>query len=91
MSNAALRLIAQAKKEKAKVLDLGNCGLTELSEELFELHWLEELYVSNRYWDLEKGKWIESNNSGKPNKLGKIPVGIQNLKQLKKLVICGID
>ena len=29
------------KKERTGTLDLGNCGLTELPEELFELTWLE--------------------------------------------------
>jgi hypothetical protein len=30
MSELALRLIAENKKTKAKSLDLGNCGLTEV-------------------------------------------------------------
>ena len=65
MSEMALRLIAQAKKEKAMVLDLGKCGLTTLPEELFKLHRLKELYICNRYWDWEKREWIKSKNKGK--------------------------
>jgi len=44
MSKVALQLIAQAKKDHATCLDLGNCGLTEIPHELFELVWLEELF-----------------------------------------------
>ncbi len=43
MSQQALHLIAIAKKNRATRLDIGNCNLTELPEELFELTWLEEL------------------------------------------------
>ncbi len=46
MSQQALDLIAIAKKNRATRLDIGNCNLTELPEELFELTWLEELIVS---------------------------------------------
>ena len=37
MSQLTLRLIAEAKRNNAKVLNLGNCGLTKLPNELFEL------------------------------------------------------
>ena len=50
----ALELIAKEKKEKTGKLDIGKCGLTELPEELFDLERLEELYVSNRFWDYKK-------------------------------------
>lgn len=43
MSQQALDLIAIAKKNRATRLDIGNCNLTELPDELFELTWLEEL------------------------------------------------
>ncbi|SDK96627.1 internalin A [Catalinimonas alkaloidigena] len=43
MSELALRLIQQAKEERWLCLDLGNCGITELPESLFELTWLEAL------------------------------------------------
>ncbi len=38
MSELALRLIEENKKTKAKSLDLGNCGLTEVPEEMCGLH-----------------------------------------------------
>jgi internalin A len=34
MSELALKLIAENKKTKSKSLDLGNCGLTEVPEEV---------------------------------------------------------
>jgi internalin A len=42
MANA-LQLIEIEKIQRTGYLDLGNCGLTELPEELFELVWLESL------------------------------------------------
>jgi internalin A len=50
MSELALKLIAEnkakhARGEDARVLDLGNCGLTEVPEEVGELVWLEELIL----------------------------------------------
>ena len=53
MSELALKLIYEAKKKNLKSLNLGNCGLTELPRELFELVWLEELVVSNEQWHEE--------------------------------------
>ena len=37
MSELALKLIRKAKETRATHLDLGNCGLTELPDALFEL------------------------------------------------------
>ena len=45
MSELALKLIKEAKEKRLKRLDLGNCGLTKLPEELFELVWLQNLEV----------------------------------------------
>ena len=43
----ALQLIAENKRTKAKVLDLGNCGLTEVPPEVGELVWLESLSLAS--------------------------------------------
>ena len=48
MSELALKLIKEAKEKRLTRLDLGNCGLTELPDELFELVWLEELNLSGK-------------------------------------------
>ncbi len=91
MSELALQLIQKAHEEKAKVLDLGRCGLRTLPKELFELVWLEELYVCNCYYDWEKRKWIDSSNKGKSNVLSHIPKGMEALSALKKLYLNGDD
>jgi hypothetical protein len=39
MSALALQRIREAKEQRLTRLDLGNCGLTELPDELFELVW----------------------------------------------------
>jgi hypothetical protein len=39
MSDLALKLIRTAKEKRLASLELGRCGLTELSEELFALEW----------------------------------------------------
>ncbi len=49
MPTLALQLIAENKKTKATRLDLGNCGLTELPDELSDCTWLEELILSNDF------------------------------------------
>ncbi len=48
MSELALKRIREAKDKRLTHRDLGNCGLTELPDELFELTWLEELILSDR-------------------------------------------
>ena len=88
MANA-LELIAKEKIEKTGKLDLGNCGLTELPDELFELVWLEELIISNEYLDDEKEAWIASLNKGEGNKLTHLSPKIGQLEQLKKFYCAG--
>jgi len=90
MSELALQLIRKEKKERTGKLDLGNCGLRDFwPEELFELTWLEELVVSNSWWNWEKRKWIEGPNSGGQNSFSSLPAAIAQLKQLKKLKLGG--
>ncbi|MFK7950579.1 MAG: leucine-rich repeat domain-containing protein, partial [Saprospiraceae bacterium] len=87
MSNLALELIAKEKIEKTGRLDLGNCGLTELPEELFELVWLEELYLNFDKYDWENRKWIKSKNQGSKNQISHIPTNFPKLENLKELQI----
>lgn len=56
MSELALKLIAENKKTRATFLDLGNCDLTAIPEELGELVWLEALTFSNEWHEFNKGK-----------------------------------
>ncbi|MFM9948224.1 MAG: leucine-rich repeat domain-containing protein, partial [Saprospiraceae bacterium] len=93
MSHLALKLIREAKATRATRLDLGNCGLEELPEELFELVWLEELVLSREWleYSFEKKDWIKftSQNQGEPNTIKFIPPDIKKLEGLKKLIASG--
>ena len=92
MSNLALKLIHKAKNTKATFLDLGKCGLTEISGEilnkLLELKHLECLIFSNRIYSYSKSKWIKSKNKGRDNLLSSFPKELSLLPNLKHL-FCG--
>ncbi|CAG4992205.1 hypothetical protein DYBT9275_00914 [Dyadobacter sp. CECT 9275] len=90
MSELALQLISKVKAKKLKSLNLGNCGLTSetIPDELFELTDLEELVLSNEYFE----NWIRSSmrpNKGEPNRFSYLPDDISQLSNLKKLIISG--
>ncbi len=92
MSQQAQNLIAQARTEGWKRLELGNCGLTDLEAqvpELFELQQLEELVLSNTWWDMDKEEEVNSANTGTTNKLSQLPQAMAQLTQLKVLVCEG--
>jgi len=67
VSELALRLIEENKKTRAPFLDLGNCGLTEVPEEIGELVWLEELSFSSEYF--KDGSLIEKLNTQLSNNI----------------------
>jgi len=90
MSEIALQLIAENKTTKAKMLDIGNCGLTELPQELFDCVWLEELNLGAGRLELEdvygrNNRVIEGDNF-----LPVIDGNIRKLTFLKKLQCEGI-
>lgn len=71
MSELALHRIREAKHKRLTSLDLGNCNLEILPIELFELTWLEELYLSSEgnFYDFDKQEPInfKSRNTLKAN------------------------
>lgn len=83
MSELALRLIAENKKTRAPFLDLGNCGLTEVPEEIGELVWLEELSFAKDCWD--NGEMQESKNTGPANNIVHFPASFTRLQFLRTL------
>ena len=91
----ALKLIAQAKKNRKTRLDLGNCGLTELPDELFELTWLEELILSDSWSEYiykNQARYIKvSENKGEANNIIFIHPNIKLIKGLKKLIVAGAN
>ncbi len=91
MSTPALELIRKAKETQAAFLDLGNCGLRELPEELFTLTALEGLSLSDTYYDFYNREWIDSSNNESHNQLNSKqlePLG--KLKKLKQLHLRGV-
>jgi GTPase SAR1 family protein len=83
MSELALQLIAENKKTRATFLDLGNCGLTEVPDEIGELVWLKELSFS-KYLGRERCQ-----NTGETNNIVKLGNGLIQLKRLKTLWLYG--
>ena len=93
MSQLALQRIREAKENRLTRLDIGNCGLTEIPDEVFELVWLEELIVSNDWWEysFEKMEQVSFNsqNKGEANNLKSISPKMRLLKRLIKIFACG--
>ncbi|MGR9045841.1 MAG: hypothetical protein ACU83N_11125 [Gammaproteobacteria bacterium] len=94
MSDLALKLIEENKKTRSTFLDLGNCGLTGIPQELAELEWLEELTFASDWSDFDGKEWKEykTQNTGHRNKIDSlcsaIPV-FSRLVKLKKLWLNG--
>jgi internalin A len=66
-------LIEDNKQKKEPFLDLGNCGLTNSSLDMFaDCNHLKSLSLGTAYYD-ESGKYIESNNKQTPNIFNYIP------------------
>ena len=89
MSKLALKLIREAEKTRATRLDLGNCSLVELPDELKKLHWLEELTLSNKWREptVEGYSIHNSKNDGQKNQLARLSPVISELVHLKSLCI----
>ena len=89
MSDLAKYLIQDAKINQSICLDLGNCDLVFLPKELFELTWLEVLYLSEEgeYYDFEKEEiiYFKTKNNGKKNRLASLSFPISMLSPFKKL------
>lgn len=86
----AKKLIRENLKSKELYLDLGNCGLVDLSElpELWNCTHLEKLDFSTKYD--EDGNNI-SNNRVTNNRISKIPKDLGKLKNLTELNVAESD
>lgn len=82
-----LLLINTAKKLKWQALDLTNCGLTYLPNELWELEDLKMLYIGNEIHNVHQKK----NKIVPQNKHLSIPSKIEKLKKLQVLSLSGSD
>ncbi|MCB9305123.1 MAG: TIR domain-containing protein [Lewinellaceae bacterium] len=98
MSELALKLIREniekhRRGEDATFLDLGNCGMTEVPEEIGECVWVEELNLGDlweewRYGELYTGQ-SSNRNSYDVNTFSSLPKSIDKLVHLKKLWLGG--
>lgn len=87
----ALKIIEKEKKEKTGVLDLVNCGLKYIPDEVCEMTWLTVLGVSGiSRWSTEQAEWQERYISI-TNNLVEIPEWISNLQELKQLSLSGSE
>jgi len=89
----ARKLIKECQETQNPELDLGNCGIEDLNDlpELFECTHLQSLNLSSIWYEDKSGRYEEqeSCNKGKANTFDTIPLKIERLKRLKKLVACG--
>ncbi len=94
MSELALKLIREniekhRRGEDATFLDLGNCGMTEVPEEIGECVWVEELSLSDSWWERDNTDqiWIEhkSQNKAGQNRITRFPSSLYHLSRLKKV------
>ncbi|MCF7966173.1 MAG: leucine-rich repeat domain-containing protein [Methylobacter tundripaludum] len=87
MSELALRLIAENKKTRDIFLDLGNCGLSKVPDEIGDLVWLEGLSFAEEWWDGKQ--WHNCQNNTEKNNIFKLSNCLGQLKQLKRLFLSG--
>ncbi|HRJ16451.1 MAG TPA: leucine-rich repeat domain-containing protein, partial [Saprospiraceae bacterium] len=86
--NDAAELIQLALKSKAKFLDLGNCSLSAIPDEIEQLTELEELNLGSVYWDDTRNQFAGSRNEGAANDLSSERFkGLLKLKKLRKLSV----
>jgi Leucine-rich repeat (LRR) protein/GTPase SAR1 family protein len=84
ISSIAIERIEQEMKSQSGILNLSDCGLTSIPDQVFELEWLTELIITN---DLESNTQKNTKLTSEPNVLVSIPKDIARLKDLKKLRI----
>jgi internalin A len=76
MSELALQRIREAKEQRLTRLDIGNCGLTEIPEEVFELTWLKKLIIEG----------FETYNIGEENNIKSFNPKMKLLRGLTTLI-----
>lgn len=90
----AISLVEECLAFQLKTLDLGNCGLIDLTNipELFECTHLETLILSNEWSEYKNEKWRKrtSKNRGGKNNIQFLPDLLSELTELRTL-ICGGD
>ena len=86
----AFQVIHENISTRSKKLDLSNCGLDEIPEDVTGFHWLEELTLSTAsYYDDDLKKYVSSENKGPENTFQRLPEGMERLSELRHLTITG--
>lgn len=87
----ALYLIHQNKKQQATFLDLGNCGLQSIPEQIGECTWLKKLSLGEGWYEEESGQltWKATENQGRKNEIAVLPISLSRLTNLTHLWIVG--
>ncbi len=90
MSDLAKQLIAENKRTRDPFLDLGNCGLTEIPEEIDELAWVESLSFARSWFEWNGTRWAgrSSQNGGERNLLEDV-APLARLTGLRTLILTG--
>ncbi len=97
MSNLAQYLITCNKEERSTILDLGNCGLSEIPDDIAELTWLEVLSFSktllvksfNIEWEYWRWSETPTRNTGPENRITRLPTFLSHLHNLQVLNLSG--
>jgi len=84
MKALAEKRILKNKETKNSFLNLGDCGLVELPDELFECIWIKNLNLGSYYYN-EPSKSLRKNNYRKKENQIKNLDGIESLKSLRYL------
>ena len=83
----AAEIIRKCQEEQSDFLDLGNCGLTEVPEEVFEMTHLRRLNLGQRFYN--NRDWINTKNEGNYNQITKLSRELYRLQNLKELSLEG--
>jgi hypothetical protein len=84
------QLIEKAKTDKAKQLDLSECGLKQLPHQLWELQELEELKLGRSFCFFNYLEGFRNNyftNLKEDNEIKSLPSDLKRLPRLKKLTV----
>jgi len=86
----ALELLKENQRMQSRFLDLGNCGLNDMSYEVWSelqyMTWIEHLNLGEWFWS-EWGYRESTRNRGMKNSLNRIPGEITRLYNLKGLYL----
>lgn len=81
--------IQRAKVERARTLDLAQCGLESFPEEVLDLPDLEVLALGTNHYDPTTDAVVDGDGRGEPNSIADLPASLGRLRSLRSLSLCG--